>query len=64
MKDLEFEHKPLNIDGKKQQAYARGTEVEQMRRIIVVVDDNGAFAALSKDEAKKKMETAQMREPM
>jgi predicted P-loop ATPase len=64
MKDLEFEHKPLNIDGKKQQAYARGTEVEQMRRIIVVVDDNGAFAALSKDEAKKKRETAQRREPM
>jgi len=60
MKDLGFEPKSLNIDGKKQRAYARGTKTEQeQQHIVVIVDDNGTFAGLTKDEVNAKSRAAQ-----
>jgi predicted P-loop ATPase len=38
MKKLGFERKVLNFDGKVQRGYAKGTECEQMKRILVVRD--------------------------
>jgi predicted P-loop ATPase len=66
MKDLGFgPNKPLQIDGKKQRAYARGSEEEQEKQhIIVVVSEDGAFAALTEDEAKAKKKAAQGGKPL
>jgi hypothetical protein len=59
MKDLGFEPKSLNIDGKKQRAYARGTKEEkELQHIFVVVGEDGAFAGHTMDAVNAKKTAA------
>jgi hypothetical protein len=59
MKELGFEPKSLNIDNKKQRAYARGAKEEkELQHIFVVIGEDGAFAGHTMEEVNAKKTAA------
>jgi predicted P-loop ATPase len=64
MKDLGFERKSLSFDGRKQKAYARGTEEQQEHQILLVSNATGSFAAHTEAAAKAQARKAEDARPM